>query len=383
MPDQRRYLLRTSKNTHPRRWAARSSVVLAIVALAMAGWQAPSGAVPHRPSAPGGDAAARDHNRHELMLPPNQLSRFRPNLDQASTAEPLAAQSTGAWLGIPAFPTPIQDNVVGYDQGTVYSVSGWNGRAETADMYSLTPGASTWTKLTAAPTVRADASGAFIDGKLYVTGGWNSDDRPTGRVDIYDPGTDTWTTGAPSPKPVAAAATAELSGKLYVVGGCAAAQCGATSSVEVYSPQSDRWSRVARYPEAVAFAACGAVAGRIYCAGGSNELTSLDDAYVYNPSRNKWSRIASLPIDTYGAGYTAADGQFLVQDGITDHSAALTDKGWSYSPVTGQWTALPTAPVAELRGGASLGFYLIGGDAGGGPASSLTTAEVLPGFTTP
>jgi hypothetical protein len=39
--------------------------------------------------------------------------------------------------------------------------------------------------------------------------------------------------------------------------------------------------------------------------------------------------------------------------------------------------------IAELRGGSSLGFYQIGGDAGGGPGSSLTTAQVLPGYTTP
>ena len=318
---------------------------------------------------------------HDLMLPPDRLDGLGPTLAPAGTRAAATEAIATAWASVPDFPTQIQDNVVGFDGNTVYSVSGWTGHADTADMYSFTPGDAGWTKLPSAPTIRAAASGAFINGKFYITDGWSPDDKPTGELNIYDPATNRWTTGTASPRPVAAA-TAVVNGKLYAIGGCNASQCGTVSSVEVYDPHTDTWRHAAHYPAPTAFAACGGIAGQIYCAGGSNDQGGLKSAYVYNPHHNKWTRIPSLPVDTFGASYTAADGQLLVQDGLINNASQLTNQGWSFSPATGAWTPLPAALTARVRGGSSLGFYQIGGS-GAAAGSSLASAEVLAGLVAP
>ncbi|MCU1684000.1 MAG: peptidase and in kexin sedolisin [Amycolatopsis sp.] len=299
---------------------------------------------------------------------------------------PKAAQSAKAataWKAVPNFPAPVQDNTVGFYDGTVYSAFGWIGNGKTADMYALKPGAPTWTKLASAPVVRSNAVGAFIGGRFYVTGGWDSAVRPDPELDIYDPATDKWTIGAPSPKPVAAGSAAVLGGKLYVIGGCVATQCGTTATVEAYDPGTGKWSAAAAYPEKVAFEACGGVAGKIYCAGGSEDTTTTKHAYGYDAKTNRWSRIADLPIDLFASAYAAANGQLLVQDGVTADALVETNKGFAYQPGTNTWTALPDSLTAELRGGSAPGFYRVGGNPNGDPEQTLNSAEVLAGFSTP
>jgi N-acetylneuraminic acid mutarotase len=374
-------MLRTPGRGHFRRVISGGMILGAAALTILVGLTAAHATSPATGATP--PAAGPPHqDRHDLMLPPDRLDRREPILSRAATRAPLTEPIATTWASVPDFPTQIQDNVAGFANGTVYTVSGWTGHADTADMYSFTPGDAGWTKLASAPTIRAGASGAFIDGKLYVTDGWNTHDQPTGDMDIYDPATNRWTTGAPSPKPVAAAATAVVNGKLYTIGGCGASQCGTVSSVEVYDPHINTWRHAAHYPVPTAFAACGGIAGQIYCAGGSNDQGGLKSAYVYNQQRNKWTRIPSLPVDTFGASYTAANGQLLVQDGLVNNASRLTNEGWSYNPATRAWTPLPAALTARVRGGSSLGFYQIGGS-GAAAGSSLASAEVLAGLVAP
>nr|WP_237555181.1 kelch repeat-containing protein [Streptomyces sp. SID4948] len=301
------------------------------------------------------------------------------------TPSPTATPAPGgAWRSLAAFPTRISDNVVGSNNGTVYSVTGWTGAASTADLYALAPGAGSWKRLTASPVVRSTASGAFIDGKFYLTGGWGTDDRPVAETDVYDPATNRWTRLAPLPEPVAAAAATVLDGKLYLVGGCDAEQCGSVADVQVYDPAANTWSRTASYPTPVDFAACGAISGKIYCAGGSDlagVVETLTAAYVYDPATDGWSRIADLPEDAFGAAYTVANGKLLVQDGAVDDALLETNQGFAYDPAANSWSPLPDSLFGELRGGSAPGFFEIGGDPGQGPENVLTSTQVLPGFT--
>src|SRR5699024_8702977 len=69
--------------------------------------------------------------------------------------------------------------------------------------------------------------------------------------------------------------------------------------------------------------------------------------------------------------------ELLVSGGVTNNAQTITNKGWSYDPVTDSWTALPNALVAAYRGASACGFYRIGGGVEGVPSA---LAEVLPGY---
>ncbi|HEX4224620.1 MAG TPA: kelch repeat-containing protein, partial [Pseudonocardiaceae bacterium] len=207
--------------------------------------------------------------------------------------------------------------------------------------------------------------------------------NPVPQVEVYDPATQSWSVGASMPVSVSNAAMTVLDGKLYVVGGCDAEECGDVGTVEVYDPVTNTWSGAASYPRSVSFEACGTITGKLYCAGGVDGVSTLTEANVYDPATNTWSPIADLPADLFGSAYTAADGQLLVQDGVTDDALVETNQGWAYQPATNTWTALPNALTAQLRGGSALGFFQVGGDPGGGPETTLATGELLAGFATP
>ena len=328
-----------------------------------------------------------------LTITPDSISKNVRNGSETTTT--VTAQNTGGrpvtlrlgersgalpatqWKSIPDYPTPIQDNTAGYHDGTVYSVFGWTGSGQTADMYSYTPGDAGWTKRASPSAPREAAAGAFIDGKFVITGGWDLQLSNDAVTEIYDPATDTWTTGAPNPRPYAQSGHAVLDGKLYLVGGCVLT-CAVTD-VQVYDPVADSWASVASYPEPVAYEACGAIDGELYCAGGTTSRGQIQHAYVYDPGSNTWSRVADLPMALSGAGYTAANGRLLVSGGITAGSSTTITQGFAYDPATDAWTGIPTALATGNRGGSSLGFYRVGGQPalGAGPSR---TAQVLPGY---
>lgn len=320
-----------------------------------------------------------------LTQPADRPGAVPPMLAPTARTASASVSAATAWAAIPNLPIPIEDNTVGFNNGTVYSALGITGDINTigitnvTSLYSFTPGHRGWTKLANAPVARTQASGAFIGGKFYITDGWDVNDVPTGRTDVYDPTTNTWSSAASSPVPVAEAATTVLNGQLYTIGGC-----GPTSDctgVEVYHPTTDTWSAAASYPEVFSLGACGTIAGKIYCAGGVGHTASISHAYVYDPATNTWSAIADMPLDLFGSAYTAADGELLVQNGVTDDGLLETNQGVAYDPVTNTWHALPNALVPHFRGGSALGFYQIGGAPNF--IGTMANSEVLAGFNTP
>jgi N-acetylneuraminic acid mutarotase len=376
--------LRSSWSQKPRKLAIAAGISAATLAL-VGGQSAAQATTPAKSAQPARVSVLRALNGPANLLDQQSLTAPQSGLP-AVPRKVRTAQS--AWSAIPAFPTQISDNVVGYNNGTVYSVTGWTGRTfqSTADMYSYTPGARNWKQLATSPVVRDEAAGAFIGGKLFITGGWGANVQPLAETDVYNPTTNKWATVAPLPVPVAAAAVSVLNGKLYLVGGCNAEQCGSVANVQVYDPSTNTWSHVASYPTPVDFAACGAISGKLYCAGGSDlagTVATLTTAYSYDPSTDRWSRIADLPEDAFGAAYTAANGQLLVQNGAIDDALVETNQGFAYDPVTNSWGSLPPSLAGELRGGSGPGFYQIGGDPGQGPENVLSTAQVLAGNVSP
>ena len=289
--------------------------------------------------------------------------------------------SDAPWQAFANYPTTIQDNTVAVsDDGTLYSVFGYNGSDDTTALYSYNAGTGAWASLASATEAREEAQGAFIGGKLITTGGWGPGGNPDAKTEIYDPASGSWSTGAANPGPAAAAGKAVLGGKLYLIGGCSASSCGSTS-VRVYDPAADTWSTAAAYPLSVAWESCGTLAGQIICAGGNNDNGSFTATYAYDPGSDTWSPKADLPIDLWGSAYAAANGQLLVSGGVTDGFNTLTNQGYSYDPAADAWTALPNANQTRYRAGSACGLYRIGGNPGGSSVPPVADAEVLPGFT--
>jgi N-acetylneuraminic acid mutarotase len=280
-----------------------------------------------------------------------------------------------AWEAAADLPVKLMDNAVATNDGKVYSAFGFNGSADTKDMYALDPVAGTWTKLAAAADTREDPAHGFIDGKFYAVGGWGPSGDPDAKLEIYDPQSNTWTTGAASPKPYAGSGSAVLDGKLYVVGGCGAQSCGSTD-VTAYDPAIDSWSTVADYPEQISWSSCAAISGKLYCAGGVGGSSEVKHSYVYDPAANSWSQIADLPLTLWGSAYTSANGLLVTAGGVTDNS--ITNQAFAFDPKAGTWAALPNADTATYRGGGALGFFKVGG--GVALATPATTVEVLPGY---
>jgi N-acetylneuraminic acid mutarotase len=384
--------VRTAETTWRRRLIGGSA---ALGATALAASLSIAASVPSAAAAaaPASTAVSR---AAQLALPASELATASGDplakttaLDRAA-ANPAAAAPAAtptAWKSIPNYPQQIQDNVAGFNAGTVYSASGWNwgSRSLVTNFYSFTAGATSWKQLASTPDGRDEASGGFINGLFYVTGGWNSNDDPDGNLDVYNPATNSWSTAAANPAPVAAAGTAVLGDDLYIVGGCSGESCGAGSRVEAYNTQTNTWSQVASYPESVSYEACGAIEGLLYCAGGVNGGQESADAFVFNPATNAWSSIAPLPTAAYGGAYTEAGGQLYVEGGAVDDGFELTTSGWSYSPADNEWTDLPTALFSSFRAGSALGFYAIGGVPNFGQigTSAQASSEVLPGLTAP
>ncbi len=295
-----------------------------------------------------------------------------------ATAPPDATPADAPWTSIANYPTPIQDNAVGLNDGLLYSAYGFDGTGDSRALFVYNPDSGSWSQLASATDTREKPAAAFIGGKFYTVGGWGASGDPDPKMEIYDPGTNTWSTGTATPMPFAGSGTAVLNGKLYVIGGCSAFSCGATN-VEVFDPATSTWSAAAAYPEAVSWESCGALGSAIYCAGGTTDTATITHTYMYDPATDAWSVRANLPIDMWGSAYTPANGVLLVSGGVTNNSATITNRGFAYDPATDSWTALPNSNQTAYRSGSACGFYQIGGSPGGF-STPLVNSQVLPGF---
>jgi N-acetylneuraminic acid mutarotase len=304
---------------------------------------------------------------------------FSPLSDRAHPADGTAAPEPGpsgdAWQTAPDYPTAIMDNAVGTYDGKIYSAFGYNGSADSKDLYVLDPSAGSWTKLASAADTREAAAHGFVDGKFYAVGGWGATGSPDPKLEVYDPASDTWSTGTPAPKAYAGSGTAVLDGKLYMVGGCGASSCG-TTDASAYDPSTDSWTAIAAYPEPISWQSCAGIDGLLYCAGGIAGSTEVAHAYVYDPAANSWSQVADLPSPQWASSYTSANGLLLLSSGISNN--ALTNRGYAFDPQSGTWSALPNANVPTYRSGGAAGFYKVGG--GNAPGSPIPAVELLPGY---
>lgn len=295
----------------------------------------------------------------------------------AGPLPPKDASVNPVWSDLPDYPTPIMDNVVAENDGTVYSVSGLNDSGVTADGAAYDPSAGSWRAITPMPQARENAMGGFVNGKLYVTGGWDPQGNPTSTTYVYDPARDSWSRVADMPAPATDAAAAVLGGRLYVVAGCSTATCDAASSVYRYDPHTDAWTKLADYPQDDVLLGCAASGDGLVCAGGIGPVTNdaSDAAYRYVAGSDTWTRIADLPRPTWGMAYAGVGGKLQLVGGIAAYQ--ITNQAEEYDPTAGAWSALPNATYALYRGGAACGLTRVGGGLDSSAATPYT--EALPG----
>ncbi|GAB3810699.1 hypothetical protein GCM10028799_04140 [Kribbella italica] len=294
-----------------------------------------------------------------------------------------AAPAAGSWVGLPDYPSTIQDNVAGWSKGRLYSFGGTlQGYGATTDAYSYDPAALAWKQLAPMPEGRQRPAAGFVDGKYFVVGGWGAQAGAAKKTLIYDPATNLWSTGADNPKPWGATGSAVLDGKLYSIGGCTGDCQSATSDVMVYDPTTNRFSQAASYPEPVSWTSCGGINGRVYCAGGlidgaSGRPVSTKNTYSYDAKANTWTRVADLPVDLWASSHAVANGTLMVSGGAAYDSSVLTNEGFGYDPDLDRWTAIPNATQGVFRGAGACGLYRVGGKS---PNFTLPIAESLPGY---
>lgn len=284
------------------------------------------------------------------------------------------------WRQVPDLPEPVMDNAVETYGGKLYSALGWDGSGPTAELNVYDPSAGTWTRGADAPAPRQATAHGVIGGRLYTVGGWGPEETVSSTMQVYDMASGTWSKGASMPQPRFGTASAVLDGDLYVVGGCTNTECAST--LYVFDPGSGRWTQAPDYPQSISWTSCGAVNGKLYCAGGIHEGVETDAAYVYDPASRSWQSIAPMPVGLATAAYTAANGQLLVSGGFkrVGVNRVLTAEGYAYDPGQDAWTALPAAPTAVYRGGATPGLYRVGGSDQSRFPVPVATVEQLPGY---
>jgi hypothetical protein len=323
---------------------------------------------------PGGSQAAAKGAPLQRLKGDYGTGRLRKG--KAGTPAKAAATPYAApWTTIADYPSVVMDNSAAVLNGKVYSVAGVDGTNVLDKAYAYDPGTQAWTAIASLSEAREAPQATVNGGKLYVTGGWGSTGDPVAKTEIFNPSSGAWSAGADNPKPYAGSGAAVVGGKIYVVGGCTDA-CG-TKDVQVYDPAADSWSAGPAYPEDTAWLGCAGIGGKLYCAGGSADA-STKHGYALDPASGTWAPIADLPIDLWAMGYSAVSGKLIVSGGVTDGTSTLTNQGFSYSPESNSWTALPNSNNSLYRGAAACGFYKIGGSLG--QFNAVKSGEVLPGY---
>lgn len=355
-----------------------------------ADWQLSSIDAPPAQPFHGGGAPKQNEHCTGRVSPASVLYPSKSQCSGGDSNAPGRNQSNDpTWTAIADYPIPVLDSCMAKDEngtGLIYSVTGVSGGSNTASDYVYDPGTDSWSSFADFPNGGLEKPAcAFIGGKLYVADGWDGSGNNSAALNIYDPSTDSWSTGADTPYSTGGGAVAvALNDKLYVIGGCQnGSSCPGDSSVEVYDPSTDSWSAAADYPAVIAWQSCGAIAGEIYCAGGIASGSETPDTYVYDPGTDTWTGgLAPIPVATgglWGSAFTStSDGQFLVQDGVTDNFATITNEGFAYDVASDTWSPLPNNTVTTYRPGSSCGFYQVGGQ--DGSFTGIQDAVNLPGF---
>ena len=160
------------------------------------------------------------------------VEEYDPSADRWTTRAPMPVGLHHAGIGV----TGGRLYVIGG-----YRQSGLNVWQPVATVYAYDPATDTWAEHASMPTARGALSVTVQEGKLYAIGGYDGKAN-SAAVEIYDPVRNSWAPRASLPTPRDHLASATVSGKVYAIGGRINGDFHRNLSVtEVYDPVTDRW----------------------------------------------------------------------------------------------------------------------------------------------
>ena len=201
----------------------------------------------------------------------------------------------------PTLPSPTTDAAaIRTSNGIVYLIGGNSGNIS-AEVLSLSPGATSWTKNARLDQERIGMGvGLLAGGNIAIFGGSNKSSRLATAISYNPAQNKNNITPLPSmsaPRSYHGYAT-DPSGNLYAIGGLTNA--GTTATIEVFSPATQTWTLRAPLPEPLSNVAAASDGGNsIYAFGGVTAAgIGTAHAYRYSISLNRWDPIASITIDS-------------------------------------------------------------------------------------
>jgi hypothetical protein len=183
-------------------------------------------------------------------------------------------------------------------------------------------------------------------------GGCCGDNRNDGSA--YDPATDTWRAIPPAPISGRHADGVWTGRELIVVGGTNNEPGGLTDGA-AYNPTTRTWRVLPPLPALPGAGGTLTWTGtEVLLVGGhtwSHPEVAHRDALAYHPTTNRWRRLPDMPLARFGHAAVWTGRQLLVWGGLSTPYDERTGAyrtpahGVAYTPATGQWSALPTAPL--------------------------------------
>jgi len=160
---------------------------------------------------------------------------------------------------------------------------------------TITANTSSNIEKTRAPYPISHMSGITYGGKLYSISGHNGSAATaniTDKVQIYDSVANTWSQGTVIPTKRWGAGVAEVNGIIYVMGGSPNGAVDASNKNEAYDVSGNSWTDKTVVPAALAYQGLSLTAynGNIYAFYGVN-------VQMYNPVDNSWTALTSSGVD--------------------------------------------------------------------------------------
>ena len=260
-------------------------------------------------------------------------------------------------LGAP-IPTPRQMLAAASDNKLVYTVGGFDGKADVRTVEAYDPAANTWTPLAELPEARSDLGVAIADARLVAVGGLSAG-KVLQSVSVFDLTNKAWAPLPDMATPRHGMAVASVGKSVYAIGGSSDVGDGKlTSSAESLKLAPRKLQPAAQWralPDAATprlMMAWTVLDNKIWVIGGLREGTALQTVESYDPLTGAWTPGPPLPIPLHHAAAATYRGEVVVIGGAEDNLADASDKVFALRG--GSWVELPSLKRARAAPGAAV-----------------------------
>ncbi len=338
-----------------RRWVVLAGVVILLAFSLKAAF---GGGAPAAPAAPAGSSTS---------------TPGRSGATAGSRTEQRFVVSEASWH----LEAPVSRAVVLATGNELLVLGGLTtGDVSTADIWRLSPGTGSATRVGTLSTAVHDAAGAYLGGRALVFGGGSY--SSLGEVQAAPGGSGVSTVAGSLPVPRSDLSAAVVGGHAYVLGG----YNGSALVAQVLETSDGvHFTTAGTLVQPVRYAAVAALGGAIYAVGGDLGTTesagaggATSDIQRFDPATGRAEVIGHLPSGLGHASAVALGGRIYVIGGRSA-SGLLSTEIFSIDPGTG--TVRSVGALAYPRSDASAAVvggtaYLVGGETSG-PLAPLTS----------